>query len=680
MFINSLELSNIRSYEFQKLSFSEGITLLSGDIGSGKSTVLIGLEFALFGILRGKTSPAELLRHGAKEGYVKLHCRIQNDEVIIKRSLKRSGSTISQKDGSISINGSIEELTPVELKARILTLLGYPESLLNKSTNLFRYTVYTPQEQVKLILHDSSEERKDIIRKIFDIDKYKRVSENTSFYNSDIRERIQRLKGQTDDIKILREQLDAQKNELESLNANLPIAQKEFASLSENYQLLEEKRLKLQKEIDAQKKIQHSINLLEQSLLSEKNSLQTLEKDILSKTSYLNELESNVKEISFNPEIKTKILDALKKLQDTRSKANEKMGAINAKREQANKLSNSVLSIDNCPTCRQEVSSSHKDHIAQEQKVILDDLKVKEEKIKSLLDKVSLKESEFKQKQDELQKLEKEFILIKQKRLQIDNLKKEISNLKERGEKLSSSIKEKELVILKEKENLPKEIIKLDSSFEKELSDSKLAQRKAELELNSLITKKTVATRMFDQLTTALNDKTKISKRIDELSLTKQWLADLFLPLIKTVEKRVLLKVYHEFNNYFVDWFMLLIDDDSFTVRLNEDFTPLIEQNGFDTSVANLSGGEKTALALAYRLALNKVLNNYFGSLHTKDLLILDEPTDGFSTEQIDRLREVLIQLGLTQLLIVSHEQKLESLSDNIIRIQKNNNGSLFQK
>lgn len=680
MFIHSLELSNIRSYEFQKLSFSKGITLLSGDIGSGKSTVLIGLEFALFGILRGKTSPSELLRHGAKDGYVKLHCRIQNDEIIIKRSLKRSGSSIAQKDGSISINGSIEELTPVELKARVLTLLGYPESLLNKSTNLFRYTVYTPQEQVKLILHESPEERKDIIRKIFDIDKYKRVSENTSFYSSDLRERIQRLKGQTDDIKTLQEQLDAQKNELERLNSQLPLVQKDFESATQNYNLLEEKRLKLQKEIDAQKKIQHAISLLEQSISSDNRSHKTLQQDIIRKEESLLNLTKNIKELSFDPEKKTKILSALKKLQETRSKANEHMGVYKAKREQANNLSSSVLSLDNCPTCKQEVSSSHKEHIVAEQKVLLEKIQEKEKKVIALLEQVSLKESQFKKQQEELQKVEREFMLSQQKQKQLEQLKKEMLVLKEREEKLLLIIKEKEHNLLKEKENLPKEILKLDSSFEKEILDARSAQRKAELDLNGIKTKQSVATKMHEQLVVALNDKSKISKRIDELSLTKQWLADLFLPLIKTVEKRVLLKVYHEFNNYFVEWFLLLIDDDSFTVRLNEDFSPLIEQNGFDTNVANLSGGEKTALALAYRLALNKVLNNYFGSLHTKDLLILDEPTDGFSTEQIDRLREVLIQLGLTQLLIVSHEQKLESLSDNIIRIQKNNQASVFSE
>ena len=42
MKIKQIILDNIRSYEHQEINFPEGSTLLSGDIGSGKTTVLLG--------------------------------------------------------------------------------------------------------------------------------------------------------------------------------------------------------------------------------------------------------------------------------------------------------------------------------------------------------------------------------------------------------------------------------------------------------------------------------------------------------------------------------------------------------------------------------------------------------------------------------------------------------------
>ncbi|MBW2979747.1 hypothetical protein KY307_03815, partial [Candidatus Woesearchaeota archaeon] len=73
--------------------------------------------------------------------------------------------------------------------------------------------------------------------------------------------------------------------------------------------------------------------------------------------------------------------------------------------------------------------------------------------------------------------------------------------------------------------------------------------------------------------------------------------------------------------------------------------------------------------------ALNKVINDLM-VIKTKNIIILDEPTDGFSSEQLDKMRDVLEQLNAEQVIIVSHEKKIESFVDNIIRITKNEHRS----
>ncbi|WP_075057757.1 AAA family ATPase [Thermogymnomonas acidicola] len=50
MKILSLEMKNIRSYVEERIDFPEGNILFEGDIGSGKSTILMAVEFALFGL------------------------------------------------------------------------------------------------------------------------------------------------------------------------------------------------------------------------------------------------------------------------------------------------------------------------------------------------------------------------------------------------------------------------------------------------------------------------------------------------------------------------------------------------------------------------------------------------------------------------------------------------------
>jgi len=677
MFIKRVDLENIRSYRQESITFKSGTTLLTGDIGCGKTTILLALEYALFGILRGKTFPGELLRHNAKKGSVTAVFEIQEKEVIITRSLKRSGTNILQGAGNLSVDGVQEDLVATELKARILRLLGYPDSLLSKSTNLFRYTVYTPQEQVKLILHETVEERKDIIRKIFDIDKYKRVGENSAYYLSNSRERIQRLTGQTDDLKTLKEQMSSQERELASLDLRLPPVIAEFEKLKLNREKTEKSLVHLQKEQDNLRKQDQTVKLLERDLA---NTLSTsrLVKDQLASLQSKDKTELViVKPVSV--ERQGKLKDLFLKLREKRDLLSKLEGQQAAEKTRAQNLSSSIHSLTNCPVCKQDVSDSHKSHIDSQQKEILVSVSKKEEKYYLLRVQLNTKETELRKKEEELYEQGKQFARFQEQQ-----------KIREAQEKNIKTLEEKSLVHLKKisefKESLQgattlfaklKEIAIDDAPLKEELQILRSAERVKELALQELTTKKTISTNMYKALLEAIRQKETIQKNIDILSGLRNWMSELFVPLVKTVEKKVLLKVYREFNAYFVKWFAMLVHDDGLLVRLDEDFTPVIEQNGFDTSIANLSGGEKTSLALAYRLALNKVLNDYFSSLHTKGLLILDEPTDGFSSEQVDTLRDVLDQSGVLQLIIVSHEQRLESLADNLLRIEKTNQESV---
>ena len=94
-------------------------------------------------------------------------------------------------------------------------------------------------------------------------------------------------------------------------------------------------------------------------------------------------------------------------------------------------------------------------------------------------------------------------------------------------------------------------------------------------------------------------------------------------------------------------------------------------QGGYAMDVGSLSRGEKTSVALAYRLALNGMIKKT--ASFQSHLLILDEPTDGFSREQLLRLRYVLDELQSSQIIMVSHEKELESFVSSIYRITKEN-------
>ena len=63
MLLKSVKLHNIRSYEDAEISLPSGSVLLAGDIGSGKSTILLAIEFAIFGAKKGELPAFTLFIH-----------------------------------------------------------------------------------------------------------------------------------------------------------------------------------------------------------------------------------------------------------------------------------------------------------------------------------------------------------------------------------------------------------------------------------------------------------------------------------------------------------------------------------------------------------------------------------------------------------------------------------------
>jgi len=83
MIIKKIVLDNIRSYNHEEINFTEGSTLLSGDIGSGKTSVLLSIEFALFGLQPGQRGSG-LLRNGEEEGSVLMEFEVEGKDIVVE--------------------------------------------------------------------------------------------------------------------------------------------------------------------------------------------------------------------------------------------------------------------------------------------------------------------------------------------------------------------------------------------------------------------------------------------------------------------------------------------------------------------------------------------------------------------------------------------------------------------
>lgn len=102
------------------------------------------------------------------------------------------------------------------------------------------------------------------------------------------------------------------------------------------------------------------------------------------------------------------------------------------------------------------------------------------------------------------------------------------------------------------------------------------------------------------------------------------------------------------------------------TLRWEEDYGILLEQDGYDRPFASLSGGEQMAAALSVRLALLKQLSDI-------RIAFFDEPTANMDAERRENLAQQVS--GIThfdQLFVISHDDTFEGYADNIVSVEPN--------
>jgi len=679
MLLKSIKLSNIRSYLTQKIDFPTGSLLLSGDIGSGKSTILIAIEFALFGSKPSELPAASLLRYGKKEGSVELNFELGGKDILIKRNLKRGKDTIKQETGYIITDGIKKELSPIEMKSHIFDLLGYPKDLVAKGKDLiYRYTVYTPQDEMKRILIEDKDTRLNTLRKVFNIDKYKKIRENTSIFIRSIKEKRKEFEGFISDLEEKRKELDSINKEIHDLNEKIKninpkieTAKHEVSKKKVKIELYENKI----NELNGLKKDFEILELdLKNNLNEHNNNNKTLQK--LTEQILQLEIELNKEEICKENKIDDKIQNLEKNIKNLITDSDKIMEKLNEYKINITKSEGIIVKvskIEKCPLCLQNVEHDHKNSIKDwEIRSIIEaeeNIKVYSEKEREIKNKIK----DLEKKKDEFKKVENRLELIKLKINNVSEKKQEkskIEGMQEEIKKKIGDINTKKLDVNKEIDKMKNigedyKIVKtqFDIALEKEM--------KLEIEKTGLQKESESLNRIIKTLEEDIGKKSKAKEKLNFFVEIQNWLENYFVNLMGTMERHIMLQVYREFNELLKEWFNILIEDETISVRLDDDFTPIIEQNGYETIVDNLSGGEKTAVALSYRLALNKVINDIVVEIKTKNILMLDEPTDGFSSEQLDKVRDVLDQLNMKQVVIVSHETKIESFVDNVVRIGK---------
>ena len=673
MIFKNLKMKNIRSYSNFEISFPRGSTLLSGNIGAGKTSILLALQFALFGLQPGQKG-ASILRNGEDNAEVSLELELDGKEVIINRTIKKSkNGSITQEKNILTIDGAEEEISTSEMKNKVITMLEYPKEFAKKSNLLYKFTVYTPQEEMKSIIQERPEIRLDTLRHIFGIDRYKRIKENMQILLQQVKEAVKIKEIEIGEIASFRERLtqDTEKKimlakEINNLAIELKIKTEEKNQIESDVNLL-------RNSLEEKMKIDSEISRRETELQGKEAIKSRLQREIFTMQNEIkNPIDFSLEKLQNVQLLITKHKKILEDLSANLMDINSKISVLNARKENSLLTKEKVVSLENCPTCFQSVTHEHKDKISKRAQFDIEEINLEVEP------KIFEKETIFKD-------IEKEKNLIKgyeedKANLERDRIRSEHYNSVGTKIKSDSFFLERVIEEVREITVLTNELRLNAKNFEQtqemfnakrlSLEEYNLSVRKLEITSAEKRKELELLKQRIEETIETINRKENVRSKVNYLRSLQDWLQEKFMGMIMITEKNVLAKLRSDFSKIINEWFTTLVDD-SLSVRLDEDFTPIITNQDYEVDYDFLSGGERTAVALAYRLALNQILNSMMSNLKTKDIIILDEPTDGFSEQQLDKMRDIFEQLKSEQIILVSHEQKIEGFVDNIIKIQK---------
>ncbi|MFN0279163.1 MAG: AAA family ATPase [Pyrinomonadaceae bacterium] len=197
MHISKIELENIKSHVSSTFEFTRGTTAITGDNGSGKTTIIEGIAWALFDFLPEGYKKEDFVRRGAKKGSVSITFESDLDErdyVVYRDS--SSGHNVTDPRLQIRIADKKEEVF------RFL----WQHLRLDAGTDLrslFRQAVGVPQGTFTAIFLEGATERKTAFDRLLKVEEYRQAAEklrDTSKYLdrsiAHIREEIARAEGE----------------------------------------------------------------------------------------------------------------------------------------------------------------------------------------------------------------------------------------------------------------------------------------------------------------------------------------------------------------------------------------------------------------------------------------------------------------------------------------------------
>ena len=666
--IKQVEIQNWKTHLNSKFEFGKGTNVLVGSMGSGKTSVMDAICFALFGtfpaLQQRRIGLQEILMRKpsqAEEAVVKLGFDYEGKEFEVERTIKLKGSS----QAKLYIDGKfVAGPKPQDVNSEI-------EKNVEISYNLFSRAVYSEQNQIDYFLRLSPGQRKEKFDELLELDRYEKARSNAV-------SALNRVKGIVDDKKRwLQEQ---QKDSGETALADL---KKRFAEKGKLLEDLKKRMLESEKEITK----------LEGELKKSEEAKKEFDKlnETVSKKGYLaqqitSEIKAEEKELGGLPaeaieksaEEKGKEIETLEKLvtkaEKEEKQAIEKVSALKQEMR-GNELKISELGEQSkqvkgagaeCPVCKTELDKIKKESIAKENAENIAGLEGKNKKLQENISALKV-ESEKEEKglkitkqnieklEEQVGKLDRLLEISKkmsEKQKQAKELEKEVLDAKEKLSKLGFN----EAKAKKTRDSLIRTRTESESN-KREQASAKEVIAGIERELDGLNKKKEQVKVLEVQVKEIEERCEKMMLFVNSLKETQAQLRETLIETINEAMDSIWPQVY-PYKDY--SSAKMSVEKGSYELVVKDSTGEWVRVEGI------LSGGERSSAAICIRIAFSLVL--------TRNLswIILDEPThnlDGTAVSALSTmLREKLPSL-IEQVFVITHDKEMEKAASGTLHV-----------
>ncbi len=474
LMIRKVKLVNWTSHKESELEF-ENANIFLGVIGSGKSSVVEAISFALFGsfpeLNSRELSLVDLIRHGERRAKVELFLELKGKEIKIIREIEKTKDK-AKTSSKLFVDNALFSESTTEVNNFLSSFFGF-------DFHTFINTLYSSQNRLEGLLYLSPSKRRALLDELMNIEKLERALKNTtSFLNraqrlqKDLESKLknaeeERLEKEVEKKEREIEELKKKREEIKTLKEKeereLELLKAKYRKLKEErelyYSLVKEKeRLNaLCEELKPYKDFSSSFD--EKELLKEKEIFEELRALIREKRRELE--ETRLKLIRIREEIlkQEKILEEIEIvkerikrlegvelfLENLLKKEQELVSNISRVNEKIRSSKDSLKLLEGdspfCPVCGKELSISSKK-----------ELKEKLEK------EIEYNSKKLKELEKELLGLRKDIEIKRRNLSNLERLKERLSilekDLKKVDKNLISSLEEKEKSLRKEFEEI----------------------------------------------------------------------------------------------------------------------------------------------------------------------------------------------------------------------------------